>query len=148
MNIMNTIFMTIPIVFDYPTLGLITKDEKQEFVDTFLKDVINIPITKTINNGTEDIVIGIITEGEQVEDFNVHLYAMGLANIGADFIQLPSTEENADLPMGKRVQVSSIHFDFENKQNKRFFDITQKQREIADKIKNITNLEINTDKDD
>ena len=37
MNIMNTIFMTIPIVFDYPTLGLITKDEKQEFISKFIE---------------------------------------------------------------------------------------------------------------
>lgn len=142
MNINNTIFMTIPIEVDYDLLQLTKEEDKQCFADMFIKEAIHIPITYTStkidsdnNPIIETIVIGTVTEGKVTEDYNIHLFVMGIANVGVEFFQVPTIEENMMIPIGKRVKPSAINLSYDNDINKKHFDIVQKQREIADMIK-------------
>jgi hypothetical protein len=142
MNINNTIFMTVPIEVDYDLLQLTKTEDKQKFVDMFIKEAIHIPITYTIprldddhNPTVEEIVIGTVTEGKATNDYNINLFVMGIADVGVQFIQEPTTENNMNEPIGNRVKPCSINLQYDGDVNKIHFDIVQKQREIADMIK-------------
>ena len=139
MKINNTIFMTIPIEIEYEEMGLFLDEEKQEFVDNFLKKVINLPLIQNVTYDSENSFsqcMGVITEGKQTENYNINLFAMCIANVTTEYIQVPTTEKNAEEPIGKKIQIDSIGLEFGKKINKTFFDISQMQREIAEKIKN------------
>lgn len=142
MDINNTIFMTIPIDVDYTLLQLTQEEDKQKFVDMFIKEAIHIPITYKFtiiddnsNPIVDEIVIGTVTEGKVTDDYNILLFVMGIANIGVEFSQSPTSEENTQEPIGKRLKPSGISLNYDNVLNKRYFDVVQKQREIADMIK-------------
>ena len=48
MKLKNTVFMTVPIFFDYEELELNTDEQKQAFIDIFLKEVVHIPLVQKI----------------------------------------------------------------------------------------------------
>ena len=139
MNLINTIFMTIPVIFDYEKLELKTNEEKQLFIDKFLKEVINIPLLiddeSTENEVANEKVMGVITEGKQIDGYNVNLFAMCQANIGVEFLQVPTTVENAKKPLGEKVNISEVCLKFVDSVNRSFFNLTQIQRDLAEKIK-------------
>lgn len=137
-NIYDTIFITIPININYDELGLVSNEEKQMFVDNFIKDVVHLPLiqTRVLESGeTEEFVMGFISGGRQSTDYNINLIAMSLANIGTNFIKISTSKENNSIAIGKQLKISDISLSFEPKANETFFDITQKQRDIAEMIK-------------
>ena len=141
MKINNTIFMTIPIEIEYEEMGLTSNEEKQEFVDKFLKEVINLPLLQVFNstNNLENSFsqcMGVITEGKQTDDYNINLFAMCVANVNTEYIQIPTTEDNFKEPIGKRLKINGVGLEFKSKENKHFFELSQLQRDIANKIKN------------
>lgn len=140
MNLRNNVFMTIPIIFDYNKLELTTDEEKQNFINQFLKDVVNTPLTTKQNNidlGDRDIVIGVITGGEQAEDYSVKLFALSIINIIPEFTQIPTTDSNAILPLAEKIKINDIYLDFEPDINQKYLDLVQLQKNISQKLETI-----------
>ena len=140
MNLRNNVFMTIPIIFDYNKLELTTDEEKQNFINQFLKDVVNTPLTtqqKNIDSGNQDIVIGVITGGEQAEDYSVKLFALSIINIIPEFTQIPTTDSNAILPLAEKIKINNIYLDFEPDINQKYLDLVQLQKNISQKLETV-----------
>ena len=138
MKLNNTVFMTVPIFFDYEELELNTDEQKQAFIDIFLKEVVHIPLVQKIYFDEDDVqekVIGVIAEAKQTEDYHVNLFVMSFAEINVEYSRVPTTLENATDPLGMKLNVSSIVLDIKEKTNKTTFDLTEKQREISERIK-------------
>lgn len=136
MNLYNNVFMTIPIIFDYKKLQIQTDEEKQVFIDKFLKDVVNVPLT-TKQGSNNNKVIGVIIGGEQTEDYSVKLFALSIINIISEFSQIPTTQDNSALPLAERIEINNIDLDFETNINKKYFDFVNLQKTISQRMEDI-----------
>lgn len=137
MNFANTIFMTIPVVFDFDTMNIKTDEEKQLFINNFLKDVINIPLTRqfTDEDGiVTDVCMGVITEAKQTENYSVNVFAMSYVDVGLEFSIEKVNDSNNLLDIKTDTKISALCLDFYKKANESFFKFSQKQRDVANKI--------------
>jgi hypothetical protein len=150
MNFANTIFMTIPIVFDFDKMNIKTNEDKQLFIDKFIKEVINVPLTRKFidkDGNVKDICMGVITEAKQAENYTVNAFAMSYVNVGTEFSIQKVNDSKIPLDIKTELKVSSLYLNFYKTANENLFKFSQKQRDIARKIENIYNKEgYNNDK--
>ena len=136
-EIKNMSFLLIPIEFDFDALELTTDEAKQNFIDRFLKDVVDVPLTEIeLNEWDEpqEKVCGIINRAEQKDNFRVDLYAYSWNLTSVNYNREPTTEENAKQPLGEKLTVSSISLEKVNKVNESYYAILKKKKELTERI--------------
>ena len=136
-DVKNVIFLLIPLQFDFKALELNTKEEKDAFIERFIKDVENVPLTTVKKNEWDEPVeeiYGVINRAEKKDNYMVDVYAYSWNFSFINYNREPTTEENATLPLGEKLTVSSISLESMDNINKVYYDIMQRKKELTEKI--------------